>query len=245
MVDKGLIDALFHAHEHIDEYCERLTPGLWAEPVNAITNFCIIFAGLYIMRLYWRDIYGRHKKHYPSFLFLSVLVVLLGVGSLLWHTFANGWSLWADMLPIILLIYFFQWNVLRKVFRWSRKEVGVYLVLFTLANIALTRIFGEAALNGSIIYAPAVGALIWFGVMMKQEKKRGANYMILAVFTFLAAITFRTFDAAVCDYFPIGTHFMWHVGNSVLVLFLAKALILGYIGHAPKRVKPTKRGLTM
>lgn len=245
MQDKGLVYALLHAHGAMDEYCERLAPGLWAEPVNAITNFCIIFAGLYIMQLYWRDIYGRHKKHHPSFLFLAVLVVLLGIGSLLWHTFANGWSLWADMAPIILLIYFFQWNVLRKIFRWSQKETSAYLIAFTFANWALTHTFGEAALNGSIIYAPAVGALVWFGVMMKREKKRGANYMLLAVVTFLTAIIFRTFDMAVCDYFPIGTHFMWHVGNSVLVLFLAKALILGYIGHAPRRTPPSKRGLTM
>jgi hypothetical protein len=30
----------------IDAYCERLGPGLWAEPLNALTNLAFIVAAL-------------------------------------------------------------------------------------------------------------------------------------------------------------------------------------------------------
>ncbi len=220
---------------HMDTYCERHGDGFWAEPVNALTNFCIIGAGFYILRLYLRDIVAKYHRHYPMFLALIGLVIALGTGSLIWHTVAGPWGLWADLIPIALLIYAYQWAILRLVFRWSRRETVIYLFCFTAAQIGLTAGFGEDALNGSIIYVPAVSALIYFGVQMRRERKRGNRYMVYAVLTFLAAIILRTMDMEVCSWFPIGTHFFWHIGNSLLVYFLAQALIHGYAGGGTRR----------
>lgn len=249
-VEQGaLIDAVmtvFSESTHqMDQYCERLDLSFWGEPINAVSNFCIIFAGFMILRLYYRDVYARHQRHYLSFWALSLTVIALGVGSLLWHTFATGWALWADLAPIIVLIFMYQWAVLRKVFRWNVKETRFYMVLFILFNAWLISTFGQEALNGSVIYVPSVAALIWFGVKMKREKKRGSNYMLMGVFIFLSAVVFRTMDMAVCEWVPIGTHFMWHVCNSILVYFLAKALILGYVGFVRPDRKVTRRGYTM
>ena len=36
---------------YIDVYCERVGPGLWAEPVNALTNAAFFLAGW----LLWRN----------------------------------------------------------------------------------------------------------------------------------------------------------------------------------------------
>ncbi len=33
----------------IDLYCERLGPGLWAEPLNAVTNLAFILAGILLI----------------------------------------------------------------------------------------------------------------------------------------------------------------------------------------------------
>ena len=35
----------------IDNYCERLGPGLWAEPLNAATNGAVLAAALYALML--------------------------------------------------------------------------------------------------------------------------------------------------------------------------------------------------
>ncbi len=229
-------------NEPIDEYCERTDHTLLSEPINAITNFCIIFAGLVILRMYQRDIVQKHGKHYPMFVLLIILVISLGLGSLAWHLFANVWSLWADLVPIIALILVYQWAVLRLIFRWSRKECTAYIAAFILISVGLLVGVGDKAFNGSVIYLPAVSALCWFGWRMQQQGKRGSEYMGAGVLVFLLAIFLRTIDHAVCDYIPIGTHYFWHVLNSVLVWFLAKALILGYVGGLRrKRVQHHER----
>jgi hypothetical protein len=35
----------------IDAYCERLGPGLWAEPLNAVTNLAFIVAAVICLRV--------------------------------------------------------------------------------------------------------------------------------------------------------------------------------------------------
>ena len=230
----------------IDEYCERHGPEWNAEPLNAISNFFIIAAGFAILRMYRRDIVGNSGRHYPLFVLLIALVIALGTGSLAWHVFAVSWALWADLLPIIALIFVYQWAVLRLVFRWSRKESAAYLVAFGAVSGALIHFVGDRWLNGSVIYIPAVLALCTFGWRMKRSGKRGSEYMWGGVLTFLLSIFLRTMDMAVCPWLPIGTHYFWHIFNSVLVLLLAKSLILGYVGGmARKKTISVKDRMTM
>ena len=35
----------------IDLYCERLSPGIWAEPINALTNLAFLVAAFAAWRL--------------------------------------------------------------------------------------------------------------------------------------------------------------------------------------------------
>ena len=39
---------------YIDIYCERIEPGLWAEPLNAITNLAFIIAAFLLIRMILR-----------------------------------------------------------------------------------------------------------------------------------------------------------------------------------------------
>lgn len=40
---------------YIDIYCERIEPGLWAEPLNAITNLAFIIAAFLLIRMILRS----------------------------------------------------------------------------------------------------------------------------------------------------------------------------------------------
>ena len=42
-----------HWRSHLDLYCERLGPGFWAEPLNAVSNAAFILAAAYGFVL-WR-----------------------------------------------------------------------------------------------------------------------------------------------------------------------------------------------
>ena len=81
----------------IDIYCERVGPGLWAEPVNALTNLAFILAALASWRLA-----RQHGRLRVDIVLLIALVAAIGIGSSLFHTFANRWSAAADVIPILL-----------------------------------------------------------------------------------------------------------------------------------------------
>ena len=71
--------------EPIDNYCERLDPSFWAEPLNALSNASFIVAGMLLLQ--WRRLPMRSL---PA-LALILTVLVIGVGSFLFHTFANRW----------------------------------------------------------------------------------------------------------------------------------------------------------
>ena len=64
----------------VDGYCERLGPGLWAEPVNAVTNAAFLVAAAV---MWWRCAGLWWSRA------LCAVLAAIGVGSGLFHTFAN------------------------------------------------------------------------------------------------------------------------------------------------------------
>lgn len=211
--------------EQLDEYCERTDFSFWAEPTNAITNFAIIISGLLALQLYHRHfpLHGRH--HRPDVLLLIILVVLIGIGSFLYHTFATVWAGLADVLPILVFIYFYHVVFLRRVLAMEYSQVTVYVLGLFLLSSFFIRLFGQATLNGSIGYIPAMlsFAVVW--VAMKRKGRPGTRLFGAAAILFLASALFRTVDLAICQYFPLGTHFLWHLCNSGVLYLLLKLVI--------------------
>src|SRR4028119_1789482 len=103
--------------ERIDAYCERLGPGLWAEPVNALTNAAFLVAAV----LMWRRWPGE-----PLARALSAVLFLIGLGSFWFHTLATPWAAAADTLPILLYILLYVFAAHRRV--WGQGG-GVALAL--------------------------------------------------------------------------------------------------------------------
>ena len=64
----------------IDIYCERLDSSIWAEPINAVTNFAFVLAAI----IMW-----FRCKNLVEGKVLAVLLFSIGCGSLLFHILAN------------------------------------------------------------------------------------------------------------------------------------------------------------
>ena len=86
------MDALLR---QIDGYCERVDPGYWSEPVNAITNAAFVLAAVFM----WRRSAGV-----PLARALCAVLALIGLGSYLFHTHAQVWAAIADVEPIAVFI---------------------------------------------------------------------------------------------------------------------------------------------
>ncbi len=215
----------------VDIYCERTSPAYWAEPVNAASNASFVLAAL------WAAYEARKRGLTQPILWILIpMAGLIGIGSYLFHTHANRWSELADTLPIWSFVGLFVLTAMHYVGGMPVARVlrvAGFIVVAVVATIWLLA-SGEGAdsaahaadpLNGSGQYAPALAALLVFSFFTWKRQSPSGPWIWAATLTFLTSLTFRTFDVAVCAAFPLGTHFMWHLLNGLMIGLLLQMLI--------------------
>ena len=92
----------------VSRWCERVQPGLFHEPVNALSNLGFMVAGLLMLWLLGRDVEagrtGMMFGHSPIALLYSGAAICLGPGSMLMHGTHTAWVGWADNLSMVMYI---------------------------------------------------------------------------------------------------------------------------------------------
>ncbi|MBM1170895.1 ceramidase domain-containing protein [Microvirga arabica] len=220
----------------IDSYCERLAPGFWAEPLNALTNGAFILAALYGLAL-WRRAGGRD---WPA-LWLIAVTFIVGTGSFLFHTFANRWSLLADVLPIAVFIYSYFLLALRRYLQLRPIASLMATVLFVAFNMLFDRlwfsVYPGVTLNGSVGYLPAALAMLTVGSLcLFLRVKEPGRALLMAAGVFVLSLAFRSVDSSVCASVPVGTHFLWHMLNALVLGILMRASIVHVSYKRPPHV---------
>lgn len=217
----------------VDLYCERTGPEFWSEPVNALTNLTFVAAGLWGVSAVRRNGAGAGAE------LLAWWVVAIGIGSMLFHTFANELTKWADILPIATFTLAYSLFNLRRFLGMGWPSTIAIFVGFYAAVAVLALSVPDwlrAATNGSTGYLPPFLALIFFGGLVIAGGSRAGWYNLAAAAMFCAAVAFRAIDLRVCDAFPLGTHFMWHVVNGLMLgVVLAAVARYGAPGRTASR----------
>jgi len=201
----------------IDLYCERLGPGFWAEPVNALTNLGFLLSAYMISRIIIH--HSRVPDHHRI---LILLCAAIGIGSFLFHTVATHWARWLDIIPILLFQLAFLWFYSTEVIRIPSVPTLAGLLIY-LATALLSRKY-PYILNGSLIYAPALITLMILGLWHYSNQVSSPAVLLSAAAVFLLSLTFRSLDNRICDVFPVGTHFLWHLLNALVVYLCALSL---------------------
>ncbi|ORE94636.1 hypothetical protein ATO13_11191 [Stappia sp. 22II-S9-Z10] len=217
-------------HQTIDNYCERLSPAFWAEPVNAVTNAAFIIAAAVALVMA-----HRRGQLDGAVILLTVILSAIGIGSFLFHTFATRWAVMADVIPIQIFILTYFALAMRRFAGmpwWGALMATAGFVAFSIAGGRAAAMLGD--LNGSEGYLPPLAGLFVVGAILLAAGRSGAGWsLIVAAAIFAVSLTFRTLDMAVCGAFPLGTHFMWHTLNGVLLGHLIVAMIR--FGAVPAR----------
>ncbi|MGD1875939.1 MAG: ceramidase domain-containing protein [Kiloniellaceae bacterium] len=204
----------------IDLYCERVGPGLWAEPLNALTNLAFILAGiLLVVALRRADPAVRQD---PAMTALIGLVLVIGIGSGLFHIFAQVWTVLADVIPIALFILLYMYLALRRLVGlplWGCLA-GVAVVL--LLTVVMPSVFGFSVAT----YGVALAAMLAVGGFLHFGRRHPAGPAILtAAGVFAISLALRTADLPLCAALPIGTHFLWHLLNAVVLYRLTSTMM--------------------
>ncbi|MGH1452007.1 MAG: hypothetical protein ACRBBV_02460 [Paracoccaceae bacterium] len=193
--------------QQVDGYCERLSPGLWAEPLNAVTNLAFILVGLW---MWWRS------AGVPAARGLSVILLLIGLGSGVFHTYATQWAGLADVLPILGFILFYIYLMHRDVWRHGIMKSSAFAVGFIPFAAATTPVFTLIpGIGSSAGYMPvplliALHAWLLRPAPIARGLAVGAGLLVMS-------ICFRALDLPLCGVLPIGTHFIWHLLNAVML----------------------------
>jgi Ceramidase len=220
------MDGLFAS---LDIYCERTDAGLWAEPVNALTNLLIICAGFFGLA----QVRSRGTGVYAEV--LSWWVVVIGFGSLLFHTTAIELTKWADIIPIATFTLAMAIFCLRRFsgLDWSRTVAYLvsYLAIVSIVTWLIPSWLSEAT-NGTTAYLPALAGFAFFGIVALIHGSPAGWYCIACAIILSAGFVFRAVDQGVCEAFPLGTHFIWHV---LIALMLAVNLMAVAKYGAPRR----------
>lgn len=223
-------------------YCERGSdPSFWAEPLNAISNGAFVIAGLIAA---WQLARSSRKDHALFEWLLVLIVICIGIGSFMFHTYATVWAIPFDTVPISLFMLGYLGYALRRFAGAPWIIVIAALVGFFFSVkyaqgipcsnelLPMTRGAGKRCFNGTLGYTPAFVALVLVGALLLIQRHPAAKYLFGGAALFLIAMTFRTIDLEVCRWAVrggrgVGTHFLWHTFNGLLLY----VLLLGAIRH--------------
>ena len=195
-------------------------PGPWpVEPYNTYSN--LIFVGIV---LFWgKKVYADLKNH--RFLAGVLPVILISyIGGTAYHgSRMHQFWLYLDWVPIMLLCLALIAYLVSKIVNTLRSRSLLFLALMAL-------FFGLRYLPMSDTLRISLGYIITaltlalpFLFYLKKTHWKNAGLVFTAFAVFGAAVYFRSIDLEQ-DWFPMGTHWLWHLLGGVAVHLLISYL---------------------
>ena len=208
----------------VDGYCERLMPGYWAEPVNAVTNIAFVAAAA----LVWRRTAGV-----PLARAMALLLAAIGVGSYLFHTHANRVTGLMDVIPILLFILLYIFAASRDFLGMTPWQAGIATAAFLPYAAATVPLWSMIpGLGSSAGYAPVPVLILAYASLLRRRAPRTARGLAAGAGLLGLSLLFRTLDGPLCAVWPLGTHFLWHLLNAVMLGWMINVYVRHRAGRA-------------
>ncbi len=234
---------------YIDSYCERLIPGFWDEPLNALSNLAFWLAAGWVWRSWQQRQAPIHhssataasahevsKQRSWDIHTLLIILVLIGLGSFAFHTFATRWAAALDVLFIALYLHFYLAVYAHRVLSipWPRAALGI--LVFLILSQAAAWMWGQIAVAvGGPLFARAGAASGYLGAwtvllltvghsMLKRLPF--ARHLAAAAGVFALSLTLRQLDLPLCSDWRWGTHFAWHLLNALTLGLTTYAMVV-------------------
>jgi hypothetical protein len=190
--------------DYVDGYCERVAPGLWGEPLDSLSSLAFLVAAVLVWRLAAGDRTGR---------LLAGLIGLVFATSTVFHLLATRWAAVGDSAGVLVF-------ALTCVVLFFGRRLAWLAAPAFLALTAVTAVLGGG------LYLSVLIALFAFAAIFAFARDAYWTHYAMAGAVFALSLSLRAVDRDVCDYVPVGTHFLWHLLNGVVLYLVARTMVL-------------------
>ena len=198
--------------EAVDGYCERIDESFWSEPLNALTNIFFLVAAVWVLR---REGLNRTAR------ILALILGMIGVASFLFHSFAQAWAGALDVLFILFftLLYLFAAS---KDFMGAPRSIALVITLgsFPFSIVVDWLTLPLTFLGSTRIYMPMLILIILFSLLLYKRLPIVSRGLAVGAFILIISMLARILDVPLCQKIPLGTHFVWHVLNAVMLAWM-------------------------
>jgi hypothetical protein len=156
--------------------------------------------------------------------FLNLCMVFIGLASVGFHMTPSFYTELADVVFIITFIIVYFTSAMFRIANLGKFAVVICMMAFLFTTNSLVKYFPNA-LNDSIGYLSSMGALIFIALFLNIKRRAAASSFLLASILGMVSLFFRVVDREVCDQLHTGTHFLWHLCNSLLLIHVNEAAV--------------------
>ena len=196
----------------VDGYCERIDGSFWSEPLNAITNIFFLVAAIWVLRREGLNSTAR---------ILAIILGMIGFASFLFHSFAQTWAGALDVLFILLFTLFYLFAA-SKDFLGAPRSIALVITLgfFPFSIIVDWLTLPLNFLGSTRVYMPILILIILFSLLIYTRLPKVSRGLAIGAFILMTSMIARILDVPLCQTIPIGTHFLWHVMNAVMLAWM-------------------------
>ena len=177
-------------------WCERVSDGVFREPVNTLSNLGFMIAGLFILyKLTNETSFNEFSGLNKITILYGVAVVYLGPGSMMMHGTNTEWGGWADNLSMVMYIIL-PW--LYNCYKMSGWTVNTLLKIYFLIIIfyaVMRGLFGDGMGIGLNLFGVSIGLWVISEFLYKFWSPR--MRFLSGFIGFLVLMLFGTFPAEV------------------------------------------------
>ncbi|MEO1199837.1 MAG: ceramidase domain-containing protein [Pseudomonadota bacterium] len=238
-------------HRQIDIYCERLDFSFWAEPINALTNGAFpIVAGFALY--FWLKENPRDWPRLFFILLIPAIALgsfLFHTTATVWAVVADLFPIAVFIygffflsmrrffgldigIALVCTGLFLGVSIAARAYVPGEflngsgsylPALGGMLMLSALLYLSADRVERFLQSGKTRAYATLSAAHAEDHRLDATARRRAGRAMGLAALFFIASLTARSLDMAVCEAIPFGIHFMWHLLNAFVLFFVIES----------------------
>ena len=209
-------------------YCERTSLDAFAEPINAISNIAFIICGIVLM-------FKKGMKLNP----LPYSVIFIGISSFLFHYIPTSLFSALDISSILLFVVIYNYMLTKNILKYSIFQSILSSIALIIISFLIGILFFKTIAGASSFYLGLLLYMIYILFLIKKIDY--IKYFFIAIILFVISLILRSIDIYLCKFFSIGTHFIWHILNSLVIYYLIMFIFLTYSPPPKKASSPASK----